>query len=118
AALAEARRHRVVRRSTLVRSRWSDGDVLLLDTMGNLAAAYAFATVDFVGGSLVAAGGHNVLEPAAAGRAVAVGPHMENFQETADEFRAAGGLVQVRRAEELGPAVARLLADLPERERL
>jgi 3-deoxy-D-manno-octulosonic-acid transferase len=64
-----------------------------------------------VGGSLVPTGGHNVLEPAAAGKAIVVGPHMENFQEIADEFRAEGALVQVGGAAELGPAVAGLLAD-------
>jgi 3-deoxy-D-manno-octulosonic-acid transferase len=92
--------------------------VLVLDTLGELAGAYAFATVVFVGGSLVPAGGHNVLEPAVAGRAVVVGPHMENFQEIADELRGAGAMVQVERAEDLGPAVVRLLESAPERERL
>ena len=80
---------------------WRDEDVLLLDTLGELAQVYALATVVFVGGSLVPAGGHNVLEAAVAGKAVIVGPHMENFQEIADQFRAEGALVQVRSAEEL-----------------
>jgi len=118
AAAAQAAGHRVVRRSALGTRPWREGDVLVLDTMGELAPAYAHATVVFVGGSLVPAGGHNVLEPARAGRAIVVGPHMENFQEIADEFRAAGALVQVARAEELGPAIARLLQDAPARQRL
>jgi 3-deoxy-D-manno-octulosonic-acid transferase len=118
ASLAERAGHRVARRSRLGTSAWEGGDVLVLDTMGELAQAYPFATVVFVGGSLVPTGGHNVLEPALAGRAVIVGPHMENFQEIADEFRAAGALVQVAAAAELGPALARLLRDPEERERL
>jgi 3-deoxy-D-manno-octulosonic-acid transferase len=86
--------------------------------MGELAHVYSHATVVFVGGSLVPSGGHNVLEPARAGRAVVVGAHMENFQEIADEFRAAGALVQVARAEDLGSALVRLLEDAPARERM
>jgi 3-deoxy-D-manno-octulosonic-acid transferase len=117
AALAERAGHQVARRSQLGASPWR-GDVLLLDTMGELAHAYPFATVVFVGGSLVPTGGHNVLEPGRAGRAVIVGPHMENFQEIADEFRAAGALVQIAHAAALGPAVARLLGDPQERARL
>ena len=117
-ALVERGGYRVRRRSALGESGWTEGDVLVLDTMGELAQAYALATVVFVGGSLVEAGGHNVLEPAAAGRAVVVGPHMENFQEIADEFRAQGGLVQIATAADLGPALVRLLGHADERERL
>jgi len=117
-SLAERAGHRVTRRSRLGASAWGAGDVLVLDTMGELAQVYPFATIVFVGGSLVPTGGHNVLEPALAGRAVIVGPHMENFQEIADEFRDAGALVQIAEAAALGPAVRRLLADAQERERL
>jgi 3-deoxy-D-manno-octulosonic-acid transferase len=84
--------------------------------MGELAQVYALASVAFVGGSLVPAGGHNVLEAAVAGKAVIVGPHMENFQEVADEFLAEGALVRVRSAEELGAEVAALLADAARRD--
>jgi 3-deoxy-D-manno-octulosonic-acid transferase len=117
-ALAERAGHQVARRSRLGTSAWASGDVLVLDTMGELAHAYPFATVVFVGGSLVPTGGHNVLEPSLAGRAVVVGPHMENFQEIAEEFRASAALVQVEQAADLGPAVVRLLQDPAERERL
>jgi 3-deoxy-D-manno-octulosonic-acid transferase len=117
-ALAARSGHQVVRRSALGGAPWRAGDVLVLDTMGELAHVYPHATVVFVGGSLVPSGGHNVLEPAAAGRAVVVGPHMENFQEIADEFRAERALLQVQRAEDLAPAIARLLEDAPERERM
>jgi 3-deoxy-D-manno-octulosonic-acid transferase len=110
-ALCAAAGLRCARRSALGDASWADGDVLLLDTVGELARVYALATVVFVGGSLVPTGGHNVLEAAVAGKAVVVGPHMENFQEIADGFRAAGALVQVDGAQALWPAIAALLAD-------
>jgi 3-deoxy-D-manno-octulosonic-acid transferase len=118
ATLAERAGQRVVRRSALKDTAWLEGDVLILDTMGELAQVYPFATVVFVGGSLVPTGGHNVLEPAQAGKAVVVGRHMENFQEIADEFLAKRALVQIRSADELGPTIVRLLASAEEREHL
>ena len=115
-ALAERSGFAATRRTALGDRPWAEGDVLVLDTMGELAHVYPSAAVVFVGGSLEPAGGHNVLEPAVAGKAVVVGPHMENFQEIADEFRGADALVQVASPAELGGAVASLLAD-PERRR-
>jgi 3-deoxy-D-manno-octulosonic-acid transferase len=114
--LAERAGFAATRRTALGDRPWTDGDVLVLDTMGELAQVYALATVVFVGGSLEPAGGHNVLEPAVAGRAVVVGPHMENFQEIADLFRDEDALVQVGSPRELGGAIAGLLSD-PERRR-
>jgi 3-deoxy-D-manno-octulosonic-acid transferase len=111
APLVEAAGFRCLRRSTLDPSTWSDGEVLLLDTLGELSQVYALASVVFVGGSLVPSGGHNILEPAVAGKPVIVGPHMENFQEIADQFRAEHALVQVASADELGREVADLLLD-------
>jgi 3-deoxy-D-manno-octulosonic-acid transferase len=107
-----------VRRSTLEPGGWGDEEVVLLDTLGELSSVYALADVVFVGGSLVAAGGHNILEPVAAGRPVIVGRHMENFQEIADQFRSAGALVQVADASQLGEAVAALLLDPTRRREL
>lgn len=100
-----------VRRTTLVSEPWTRGEVLLLDTLGELASVYPLADVVFVGGSLVATGGHNVLEPAAAGKAVIVGPHMENFQEIADLFLAERALVQVSSPADLGAALVAILGD-------
>jgi 3-deoxy-D-manno-octulosonic-acid transferase len=102
---------RCVRRSALEPGGWGDEEVVLLDTLGELAMVYALADVVFVGGSLVPSGGHNVLEPASAGRPVIVGPHMANFREIADQFKAAGALVEVADAEQLGDAVSALLLD-------
>jgi 3-deoxy-D-manno-octulosonic-acid transferase len=109
---------RCLRRSALAPGDWRDEEVVLLDTLGELAAVYALADVVFVGGSLVPSGGHNILEPAAAGRPVIVGRHMENFQEIADQFKAAGALVQVADAEELAEVVATLLLDDARRREL
>jgi 3-deoxy-D-manno-octulosonic-acid transferase len=105
-----------VRRSALEPGGWRDEEVVLLDSLGELASLYALADVVFVGGSLVPSGGHNILEPAAAGRPVIVGPHMDNFQEIADQFLAAGALVQVANARELGDEVSAMLLD-PSRRR-
>jgi len=115
--LVEAAGWRCLRRSALEPGAWGD-EVLVLDTLGELASVYALAKVVFVGGSLVPKGGHNVLEPALFGRAVVVGPHMQNFQEIAEAFLAERALVQVRSGDELGPALLALLDDEPRREAL
>ncbi|MFI5006879.1 MAG: 3-deoxy-D-manno-octulosonic acid transferase [Solirubrobacterales bacterium] len=109
--LVESAGFRCVRRTTLDPGAWHGGEVVLLDTLGELAQVYSLATVVFVGGSLVPSGGHNILEPAVAGKPVIVGPYMENFQEIADQFRAEGAMVQVASAEELAREVTSLLTD-------
>jgi 3-deoxy-D-manno-octulosonic-acid transferase len=86
-------------------------DVLLLDSLGELAGLYRIADVVFVGGSLVPAGGHNILEPAAFGKVPVYGPSMENFREMAAKFLQAGAAIQVNSAEDLGAAWAVLLRD-------
>jgi len=85
--------------------------VLLLDSIGELSGLFAAAHVVFMGGTLAARGGHNILEPALFAKPVVTGPHMENFQAIADEFRAAGAAVEIARPEELGDVVSMLLAD-------
>jgi 3-deoxy-D-manno-octulosonic-acid transferase len=91
-------------------------DVVILDSLGELAALYPLAAAVFIGGTLAPTGGHNVLEPAAAGRAILVGPSMENFREIADLFLGAGALLQARDAAEFETLLARLLED-PARRR-
>jgi len=86
--------------------------VLLLDTVGELSSLFRFADVVFLGGTLAARGGHNLLEPAFFARPVICGPHLENFPDIAAEFRAAGALVEIERAAELAAAVAGLLRDV------
>jgi 3-deoxy-D-manno-octulosonic-acid transferase len=88
--------------------------VLLLDSLGELAALYRLADAVFVGGSLVPGGGHNILEPAAFSKVPIYGPSMENFREMAGKFLAAGAAIQVKTPEELGAAWGGLLRE-PER---
>jgi len=66
--------------------------VVVLDTVGELREAYSMATVVFVGGSLVSRGGHNILEPAACGKPVLFGPHMENFRASSRVLVGRGGI--------------------------
>jgi len=93
-----------------------DVTVLLLDSIGELASLYQHADGAFVGGSLVEAGGHNILEPAAFGKIPVFGPSMENFAEMASRFVAAKAAVQVESPEDAGVAWIELLRD-PERQR-
>ncbi|MCE5362072.1 lipid IV(A) 3-deoxy-D-manno-octulosonic acid transferase [Pseudomonas anguilliseptica] len=95
------------RRSTDEALLTSD-QVLLGDTMGELLFLYALADIAFVGGSLVANGGHNLLEPAALGKPVLSGPHLFNFLEIAAQLRAAGALSEVADANGLAQRVAQL----------
>jgi 3-deoxy-D-manno-octulosonic-acid transferase len=84
--------------------------VLLLDTIGELAALFERADVVFMGGTLASRGGHNVLEPAYFGKPIIVGPHMENFAAIAEEFHAAHALQLIETPQELSSAVAEMLA--------
>lgn len=102
--------------STVRRSTGTDVDaqtsVLLGDTMGELLFLYALADSAFVGGSLVANGGHNLLEPAALAKPVLSGPHLFNFLDIAAQLREAGALAEVEDAEGLAVEVQRLF-ELP-----
>ncbi len=82
----------------------------VVDTMGELMQFYAAADIAFVGGSLEPIGGHNLLEPAALGRPVIVGPYTFNTEEVTDSLIGANAVARVANAEELGAAVIRLLA--------
>jgi 3-deoxy-D-manno-octulosonic-acid transferase len=88
--------------------------VLLLDSLGELAGMYRFADAVFVGGSLVPAGGHNILEPAAFSKVPIFGPSMENFREMSTKFLAAGAAIQVKSPKDLSAAWQGLLRE-PER---
>jgi 3-deoxy-D-manno-octulosonic-acid transferase len=85
-------------------------EILLLDTIGDLASVYSVGAVAFVGGSLVAKGGHNPLEPAQFGVPVVMGPSYENFKEIVGAMRDADAIRIVRR-EELGGALVELMTD-------
>ena len=86
--------------------------VLLLDSMGELVSLFALDSVVFMGGTLAGRGGHNILEPALAARAIVVGPHMENFPQIAAAFRAGGGCVEIEGPQALASAIDRLLRAL------
>ncbi len=92
--------------------------VILVDSVGELAAFYASADVAFVGGSLVPIGGHNLLEPAALGLPVLTGPYQSNGQDIARLLLQQGAALQVADAQELAAALTRLLADPKERQRI
>ena len=83
--------------------------VFIGDTMGELPLFYAGADVAFVGGSLVPTGGHNVLEPAALGVPIVVGPHTFNFLEITRALISHGGAERVETVTELATVVVRLL---------
>ena len=102
---------RVARRTELAVDAEPRVDVVILDTIGELAQLYQVATVVFVGGSLVDAGGHNVLEPAVFGKPIVFGPHMHNFTEIARTFIENRGAVQVRAAADLENVLVELLSD-------
>ncbi|MEA3561018.1 MAG: 3-deoxy-D-manno-octulosonic acid transferase [Candidatus Omnitrophota bacterium] len=85
--------------------------VFILDTIGQLRALYALATVVFVGGSLLRRGGQNLIEPAVLGRPVIFGPHFFNFQDIGDMLISKNGAIVVRDKIELEKAVVELLND-------
>ncbi|MBI3808955.1 MAG: 3-deoxy-D-manno-octulosonic acid transferase [Nitrospirae bacterium] len=112
-AAARMRGFKVFRRTALpgARSTPSGPRVIVLDTRGELASLYQEATLVFVGGSLVDVGGHSPLEPAAWGKAVVFGPHMDHFAEAAEQFLRQGAGIQVRDVHEMADAMTALLKD-------
>jgi 3-deoxy-D-manno-octulosonic-acid transferase len=104
AGLLATSRLQFVRRSELENVPLGQSDretqVLLLDTFGELARIYRYATVAFIGGTLIPTGGHNPIEAAAAGVPVCFGPSMSNFREIAQVFLRNEAAVQVESAEE------------------
>ena len=117
ARLCASRGLRCVRRSHSTVCTAED-QIYLLDSMGELPPHYAAADVAFVGGSLLPFGGHNVLEPAALGTPVLVGPHTFNFAEIVRLLREAGGLQVVDDAMQLAKAALSWLCDSSERDRV
>jgi 3-deoxy-D-manno-octulosonic-acid transferase len=110
AALARELKMSLIERSCWTGSAAPAGSVFLLDSIGELGSIYSLATVAFVGGSLVPAGGHNPLEPARFGVPVLMGPHYENFRDAVEALREADALHIVERPQ-IGQSIAALLAD-------
>jgi 3-deoxy-D-manno-octulosonic-acid transferase len=122
ASLAEKRGFPVTRRSAGKSN--PKAQVLVLDTLGELATAYQFATVAFVGGTLIPHGGQSIMEPALWGKAIVIGPHMENFPREIEDFLAKEAVLQIpadetqkaQQVDQLVEAFSRLLANEAERE--
>ena len=95
----------------------ADVQVLLGDTLGELLFLYALADLAFVGGSLIANGGHNLLEPAVLGKPLLSGPHLFNFLEIAAQLRDAGDLLEVEDAAQLHAALHMLFAEADQAQR-
>jgi 3-deoxy-D-manno-octulosonic-acid transferase len=111
---------KVVRRSQLdlTATLPDDIDIVMLDSIGELAGLYSLADAVFIGGSLVASGGHNILEPAWFARPPVFGPSMENFREMADQFLDAHAGVKVTTGQGLGKVWIQLIQDNAMRERM
>jgi 3-deoxy-D-manno-octulosonic-acid transferase len=107
-----------VRRTELPIDDEPRAEVVVLDTIGELAQVYQVATVVFVGGSLVDMGGHNILEPAVFGKPIVFGPHMQNFSEITNAFLTNDAAVQVQSERALEDALVALLTDPVRRARL
>ena len=108
-----------VRRSALSETAIPADAIILVDTIGELSAIWGLADLAFVGGSLDGKrGGQNMIEPSAYGAAVLFGPHTWNFKQTVADLLARDAAVQVQDAIALENAVARLLCDASERQRL
>jgi 3-deoxy-D-manno-octulosonic-acid transferase len=105
-------------RSRIPAAPYFNQDVLLLDTVGELADFYAAADIAFVGGSLVNVGGHNLLEPARFHKPILFGPYMSNFKTMAEELKHAGAAIEVRDADDFARALAELLGDPEQRRRM
>ncbi|MBU0729499.1 MAG: 3-deoxy-D-manno-octulosonic acid transferase [Proteobacteria bacterium] len=94
------------------------GNLLVLDTLGELAGVYSFCDIAFVGGSLVQQGGHNPLEPAVFGKPVLFGPDMNDFLEIAQGLLNCAGALLTRDEAELFEVAHRLLKDKKMREEM
>ncbi len=116
--LAKQEGFRTDRRSDLPIDGEPRSDVVVLDTIGELATVYQVGTVVFVGGSLVPTGGHNILEPGVYGKPVMFGPHMLNFAEIAATFVANDAGVQVASEGAFEEQVLALMTDPVRRARL
>jgi 3-deoxy-D-manno-octulosonic-acid transferase len=106
------------RKSQVSGEQFFDKDILLLDTVGDLPEFFAAGDIAFVGGSLVDAGGHNILEPARCRKPILFGPHMSNFEHVAEEMKQRGAAIEVGGADDLARVLVNLLVDSVERDRM
>jgi 3-deoxy-D-manno-octulosonic-acid transferase len=119
AALLEKSQWRWIRRSMWASGSFAAspalqaGEIVLLDTIGELASVYSLAAVAFVGGSVVAGGGHNPLEPAQFGVPVVMGPHYANFRAIVEDLLARDAMRVVAK-DELAAAMIELMTNRPQ----
>ncbi|MDU2063714.1 MAG: 3-deoxy-D-manno-octulosonic acid transferase [Sporomusaceae bacterium] len=106
-ALVRERQLTVCRRSKM-QGKSSGAAVILLDTIGELGRLYSLGDIIFVGGSLIARGGHNVLEPAAHGKPIFVGPHMFNFKDSYALLSSRNACATVKDGKDLGEKILAL----------
>lgn len=116
--IAERAGFAVRMRTDLEPGRDPGADVVILNTLGELGRLFGCASAVFVGGSLVPAGGHNPIEPAAFGRAIVFGSHTENFADVTRALLAAGAAIEAPDADSLVETLAELMADAGRRSRL
>lgn len=117
-ALCKAAGFTVGTRTELQKRPPKNEDIIILDTIGELGQVYSIGNVIYVGGSLVSHGGHNILEPAAHGKAIIVGHHMENFKDLHALFKGRNACVTVNDADELAAQAKKLFDEPNERLRL
>lgn len=108
AELVERRGIQYIRRTDLKDHSSAMPPVILLDTIGELSSVFSKVSIAFIGGSLVPAGGHNILEPAYWAKPILFGPYMGNFP-IAGEFFETSAALQVTSAEEIAEQVNNLL---------
>lgn len=99
-------------RWTMLKKKYTNShDVVLLDTIGELGKVYSVGTIIYVGGSLVTRGGHNILEPAAHGKPILVGPHMFNFKDTYALFSKREACITVHDADMLAEKIEYIISN-------
>ena len=110
--------YKVATRTELQKRPPANEDIIIIDTVGELGQIYSIGTVIYVGGSLVTHGGHNILEPAAHGKAIIIGHHMENFKDTHTLFKNRNACVTVNNTEELVEETKKLFDNSERRKEL
>lgn len=111
-----AKQYRLQAVSRTAGNTGSGHDILVLDTIGELGRVYSVGDIIFVGGSLIPHGGHNILEPAAHGKPILIGPHMFNFKDSYALLSGRGACATVYDGEELAEKLLQLLGDSQARE--
>jgi len=91
--------------------KWSNDEIVVVDSVGLLPQLYGIADFVFVGGSFVRRGGHNLLEPAGWGKAIFFGPHMENYSSIAEALEREGAAIRVRDGHDLGGKIEILMRE-------